>query len=140
MWDPPSQIGTGPVSPRDGDRPRAGPHGGAKSGPLEPPIRTTNRTSSRCHECAHRFTRALENRQEGCQIPIPASEAALRSGWTLENLIPHISQNPDGVRSPARVLARRLADLPRAPTRSCPPTIAWCGQCEDERSRTITIG
>jgi len=78
--------------------------------------------------------------RKDAKILIPAIEAALRSGWTLENLIPHISQNPDGVRSPARVLARRLADLPRAPTRSCPPTIAWCGQCEDERSRTITIG
>ncbi len=44
-----SQIGTAPVSQRDGARPRTRPHGGPKSGPLELPIRTTNRTSSRRH-------------------------------------------------------------------------------------------
>ena len=53
--------------------------------------------------------------RKDAEIWIPAIEAALASGWTLENLIPHISQNPDGVRSPARVLARRLADLPHPP-------------------------
>jgi len=42
-----------------------------------------------------------------------------------------------GVRNPVRVLARRLADLPDAPAGSR-PTVAWCGECEDERPRTIT--
>ncbi len=70
---------------------------------------------------------------------IPAIESALASGWTAENLIPHLSRNPGGVRNPARVLARRLADLPAAPTHTCPPSIAWCGECEDEHSHTITI-
>ncbi|MBV8350005.1 MAG: helix-turn-helix domain-containing protein [Mycolicibacterium sp.] len=69
---------------------------------------------------------------------LPAIEAALVSGWTIESLVTHLSRCPEGVRNPARVLARRLADLPGAPA-APRRTMAWCGECEDERSRTITV-
>ncbi len=89
---PRSRTGTGPVSPRTGTVPQRGPTGGAKSGHLEPPIRT--------HQLEPPFdaTRALAALTEpwriartDAKILIPAIEAALASGWTLENLIPHIS-------------------------------------------------
>jgi Helix-turn-helix domain len=69
---------------------------------------------------------------------VPAVEAALMSGWTANNLAAHLARDPRGVRSPARVLARRLADLPDA-IAGPRPTVKWCGDCEDERSRTITV-
>lgn len=70
---------------------------------------------------------------------VPGIEAALTSGWTPANLIQHLSRSPAGVRSPGRVLARRLADLPSPPTRPAPHAVPWCGECEDARSRTITV-
>ena len=69
---------------------------------------------------------------------MPAVEAALMSGWTANNLAAYLARDPRGVRSPARVLARRLADLPDAIAVPRPP-VKWCGECEDERSRTITV-
>jgi Helix-turn-helix domain len=69
---------------------------------------------------------------------VPAVEAALMSGWTANNLAAHLARDPRGVRSPARVLARRLADLPDAIAGSR-PSVKWCGECEDEQSRTITV-
>ena len=109
---------------RDGPRITAGrgtvperdPTGGPKSGPLEPPIRTTNRTSSRCHECARRFTRSLEGWPSGCRNPDTCHPSRASVGLDPRKPHPTLSHNLDGVRSPARVLARRLADLPRAPT------------------------
>jgi hypothetical protein len=69
----------------------------------------------------------------------PAVEYALACGWTSQTLKAHLSQRPDGVRFPAAVLARRLADLPTPPTPSLQRNTPWCGECEDEQSRTITI-
>ena len=51
---------------------------------------------------------------------VPAREAALAAGWTTETLAAHLSRQPEGVRSPARVLTRRLAELPKPPTPSHP--------------------
>ena len=107
--------------------------------PLNPPLEPPTEPAADATRVLAALPEPWRVGRKDAEILIPAIEAALASGWTLENLIPHISQNPDGVRSPARVLARRLADLPHPPPRSCPPTIAWCGECEDERSRTITI-
>lgn len=69
----------------------------------------------------------------------PAVEYALASGWTSQTLKAHLSRRPDGVRYPAAVLARRLAELPTPP--STPPRrkTPWCGDCEDEQFRTITV-
>jgi Helix-turn-helix domain len=68
----------------------------------------------------------------------PACRNALNSGWTIDSLVAHLSHNPDGVRYPARVLAHRLADLPEPRTPNHSP-LAWCGECEDPQSRTITV-
>ena len=68
----------------------------------------------------------------------PACTNALTSGWTADSLVAHLSRNPDGIRYPARVLARRLAELPEPPTARS-SAVAWCGECEDPQSRTITV-
>jgi hypothetical protein len=36
-------------------------------------------------------------------------------------------------------MARRLADLPEPPPVPRHSQVAWCGECEDDRSRTITV-
>ena len=69
----------------------------------------------------------------------PAVEYALASGWTSQTLKAHLSRRPDGVRYPAAVLARRLAVLPTPPSPSLRRKTPWCGECEDEQSRTITV-
>jgi hypothetical protein len=69
----------------------------------------------------------------------PAIERALASGWTAQSLKAHLSRSPEGVRYPAAVLARRLAELPTPPSSSLRRGISWCGECEDDQSRTITI-
>jgi hypothetical protein len=68
----------------------------------------------------------------------PALVDALASGWTPEGLVAHLSRNPDGIRYPARVLARRLLELPE-PLMAQASALAWCGECEDPQSRTITV-
>lgn len=69
----------------------------------------------------------------------PEVERALASGWTMPGLQAHLSQNPDGVRNAAAVLTRRLAELPQPPTGSNRSRAPWCGECGDDRSRTISI-
>ena len=69
----------------------------------------------------------------------PAVEYALASGWTSQSLKAHLSRRPDGGRYPAAVLARRLAELPTPPSTSLRRKTPWCGECEDEQSRTITV-
>ena len=110
-----------------------------KASPLNPPLEPPTEPASDATRMLGALPDPWRVGRKDAEILIPAVEAALASGWTLQTLIPHIAHKSGGVRSPARVLARRLADLPQAPPRSCPPTIAWCGGCEDERSRTITI-
>ena len=68
----------------------------------------------------------------------PALVDALVSGWTSDGLVAHLSRNPDGIRYPARVLARRLSELPELPMPRA-SALAWCGECEDPQSRTITV-
>jgi hypothetical protein len=69
----------------------------------------------------------------------PAVEYALASGWTSQTLKAHLSGRPDGVHYPAAVLARRLAVLPTPPSPSLRRKTPWCGECEDEQSRTISV-
>jgi len=127
-----------PQAPHRAPRPTAGPHGVPNRDPLNPPLEPPTEPASDATRMLGALPDPWRVGRKDAEILIPAVEAALASGWTLQTLIPHIAHKPGGVRSPARVLARRLADLPQAPPRSCPPTIAWCGGCEDERSRTIT--
>ena len=70
---------------------------------------------------------------------LPAIERALASGWTAQSLKAYLSRSPEGVRHPAAVLARRLAELPAPPSSSPRRGMPWCGECEDDQSRTITI-
>ena len=60
------------------------------------------------------------------------------AGWATETLAVHLSRQPEGVRYPARVLTRQLAELPEPPTPSH-RSVPWCGHCEDPQSRTITV-
>jgi hypothetical protein len=125
----PSQRGTGPVSERH-------PAGVPNRDPLNPPPEPPTQPD------AMSVLRAMPEpwRVGGsdAQRLMPAVEAALMSGWTANNLVAYLARDPRGVRSPARVLARRLADVPDAI--AVPrPTVEWCGECEDERSRTITV-
>lgn len=68
----------------------------------------------------------------------PALVDALAAGWPPDGLVAHLSRNPDGIRYPARVLARRLSELPKPPVAQA-LALAWCGECEDPQSRTITV-
>ena len=65
-------------------------------------------------------------------------ESAQAHGWPAAELTEHLVQNTSGVRKPVRVLASRLADLPRLRDLS-PATVPWCGECENPHSRTITV-
>lgn len=69
---------------------------------------------------------------------LPAIKSALARGWLASDLADHLIRNPNGARDPVRVLARRLNDAWPVPD---PPMTAvpWCGECEDEHSRTITV-
>jgi hypothetical protein len=69
----------------------------------------------------------------------PAVECTLASGWTSQSLKADLSRRPDGGRYPAAVLARRLAKLPTPPSPSLRRKTPWCGECEDEQFRTITV-
>jgi hypothetical protein len=126
-----SQRGTGPVSEGHGTR-------GAKSGPLDPPSETPTQSPSDAMSVLRAMPQPWWVGGKDARNLIRAIEAAVASGWTTENLTTHLSRSPAGVRNPVRVLARRLADLSDAPAESR-PTVAWCGECEDERSRTITV-
>lgn len=127
----PAQRGTGQVSER---HPTGVPNRDLLNPPSEPPSQPPADAAS--------VPRAMPQPSrvggKDARNLISAIEAALASGWTTENLTAHLSRSPGGVRNPVRVLARRLADLPDAPAGSC-PTVEWCGECEDERSRTITV-
>ena len=112
MWDPRSQIDTSLVSPRDGDHPTARPHGVPNRDPLKPPIEPPTEHAADATSALGPLPESWRVGGKDAEFLIPAFEAALASGWTLENLIPHISQNPGGVRSPARVLSRRLVLQP----------------------------
>lgn len=70
---------------------------------------------------------------------LPAIEAAFAAGWTSQTLVAHLSARPEGVRHPAAVLARRLAELPVPPAFPAGRKAPWCGECEDSLSRTITV-
>lgn len=62
----------------------------------------------------------------------PLVSAALATGWTKAALTAHLAANPDGVKSPAAVLAARLNDLPDPITSASEPADrpTWCGACD----------
>jgi hypothetical protein len=125
----PSQPWTGGVSNRD-------PTGVSNRAPLNP----TSEPSTEPCSGASAVIKALPwkiSERDASDLE-PAITVALVSGWTSNGLAAHLSRNPDGIRYPARVLARRLSELPEASTPHV-PSLTWCGECEDPQSRTITI-
>ncbi|OFJ50533.1 helix-turn-helix domain-containing protein [Mycolicibacterium grossiae] len=70
---------------------------------------------------------------------VPAIEAAFAAGWSSQTLVDHLASRPEGVRSPAAVLRRRLSELPAPPPFAPRGRTPWCGECEDPLSRTISI-
>ncbi|MCK0517317.1 helix-turn-helix domain-containing protein [Williamsia sp. DF01-3] len=134
---PPSRRHTGRVSERH-------PPGDPKRDPLNPSTETPSEPSTL--DDAERVFDALPapwtvGRADRRHLS-PAVFSALAAGWTVDELAKHLARNPNGVRYPVRVLVTRLADLPAPPGGLAPNGTAllpWCGECEDERSRTITV-
>lgn len=126
-----------PLAPHCSPRPNPGPHrpdstrhptGVPNRDPLKPPPEPPTQPDAR----------TLAGRRERCT----EAHACCRNGSDVrldgQQLGGISCARPQGVRSPARVLARRLADVPDA-IAGPRPTVEWCGECEDERSRTITV-
>jgi len=130
----------GPQAGRAGSRPETGgvhdldPPGVRRPDALNPPEESPSEPSCLLRSMPEPWR--LSGR-EATKLS-PAIERALGSGWTAQSLKAHLSRSPEGVRHPAAVLARRLADLPDAIAGSR-PSVKWCGECEDEQSRTITV-
>ena len=136
---------SGPPSPRArraGSHPRAGgtqdldPPGVQNPDPLNPPRESPSEPSPagmlRSMPDPWRLTE-----REAMKLS-PAIKRALASGWTSHTLKAYLSRRPEGVRCPAAVLARRLTELPTPPDASLRRK-PWCGGCEDEQSRTLTV-
>ena len=126
----PSQRGTGPVSER---HPTAVPNWDLLNPPSEPPTQPPADATS--------VLRAMPQPwRVGGRMP-ETSYLPLRLLWRQAGR-PRTSQ-PIFREAPAASETRcdsllLLADLSDAPAESR-PTVAWCGECEDERSRTITV-
>lgn len=67
----------------------------------------------------------------------PKVVEALAAGWSAERLAERLAANPDGVRSPAAVLASRLDELrqPRSTAQAATEAATWCGGCESPGHR-----
>lgn len=114
------------------------------------PVSATSQAPTRAHESAHQLDGGgeanavlsglgrewtLTSRQRNRLEPKVA--AALANGWNVRRLVAHLAANPDGVKSPAAVLAARLDDLPPAqPTGTATERRMWCGDC-DEATRHL---
>lgn len=114
------------------------PTGVSDRDPLNPPRESPSQPSAAAVSVLSALPQPWNLGGKEARNLLPAIETALASGWTTKKLAAYLSRNPDGIRYPARVLAWRLVDLPDAAP-SNHPLPAWCGECEDERSRTITI-
>ena len=127
----PSQGGTGTVSKRH-------PPGVPQRDHLNPPIESPSEASDAAAEILAAVTEAWKLGTREADSLLSAVESALAHGWPAVDLTEHLVQNPDGVRDPVRVLARRLTNL--AQLRDLRPlTVPWCGECEDTHSRTISV-
>jgi hypothetical protein len=134
---PGPQVGRGGSDPWTGGVQDLDPPRVQNPDPLNPPEETPSEPS---------LTILLQSMPEPWRLSgeeamelSPAVEYALASGWTLQTLKAYLSRRPDGVRYPAAVLARRLAVLRTPPSPSLRRKTPWCGECEDEQSRTITV-
>jgi len=128
---PPSHCGTGTVS-------EGNPPGVPQRDPLNPSIESPSEPSNATARILEAVTEAWTLGTREARSLQAAVESALAHGWPAAELTDHLIQNPNGVRDPVRVLARRLNDLPQLHDLH-PPTVPWCGECEDRHSRTITV-
>lgn len=83
-------------------------------------------------------TRFLTIRVDATDGPSPMSWKAI--DWVTETdcLAAPLSANSNGIRYPARILARRLAERPEPPTAS-QPAVPWCGKSNREGVSYIAI-
>ena len=127
----PSRIETGTVSKRH--PPRV-----PQRDPLNPSTESPSEPGDAAVLVLESVTRAWKLGTQDARSLRPAIESALARGWLAADLTDLLIRNPNGARDPVRVLARRLTDLGEPPD---PPitNVPWCGECEDARSRTITV-
>jgi helix-turn-helix protein len=117
---PQSRYGTGTVSKQH-------PPGGPQRDPLNPLTESPSKPSDAAAEVLVAIAEAWNLSIHEVLGLLSAVESALAEGWPTADLIDHLVQNPNGVREPVRVRDPRPASVP------------WCGECEDEHSRTITV-
>ena len=127
----PSRCDTGRVSKRH-------PTGVSQWDPLNPSTESPSEPSGTTAGILAAVTEAWKLSTSEARSLLSGIESALAHGWPAAELTEHLVQNTSGAREPVRVLARRLADLPRLRHPS-PATVPWCGECEDPHSRTITV-
>jgi len=127
----PSRIGTEPVSLRH-------PPGVPERGPLNPSVESPSEPGDAAALILEAVTRAWMLGTREASSLLPAVKSALAHGWHAAELTERLTRSRNGARDPVRVLARRLVDLGQPPS---PPAarVAWCGECEDAHSRTITV-
>ena len=127
-----------PQAPHPAPRSDLG-RGVPKRDPLNPPLEPPTEPAADATRVLAAFTGALEGWQEGCRNLDTRHRGCARVG--LDPRKPHPAHfteprwRPKPRTGPGSTPSRPTPPAPR----SCPPTIAWCGECEDERSRTITI-
>ena len=131
---PGPQAGRAGLSPETGGVQDLDPPGVRRPDPLNPPEESPSEPSSACCDPCQ----TLAAQRPGSDEALAGNSVRSASGWTAQSLMAHLSRSPEGVRYPAAVLARRLAELPRRRARRSERK-PWCGECEDEQSRTITV-
>lgn len=106
--------------------------------PLNPSTESPSEPGDAAVLVLESLTRAWKLGTHDARSLRPAIESALARGWLTADLTDLLIRNQNGARDPVRVLARRLTDLGQPPD---PPitNVPWCGECEDARSRTITV-
>lgn len=127
----PSRSRTATVSERH-------PPGVPQRDPLNPSIESPSEPSDVAAEILGTANEVWKLNSPEARSLHSAIESALAHGWRAADLTDHLIRNPNGARDPVRVLARRLTDLPQLRDPH-PPTVPWCGECEDAHSRTITV-
>jgi Helix-turn-helix domain len=127
----PSRCDTGRVSKRH-------PTGVSQWDPLNPSTESPSEPGGTTAGILAAVTEAWKLSTSEARSLLSGIESALAHGWPAAELTEHLVQNTCGAREPVRVVARRLADLPRLRDPS-PATVPWCGECEDPQSRTITV-
>ena len=102
---PPSRCETGTV-------PQRHTPGVPQRDPLNPATESPSEPSEAAAGILRAVAEAWKLSTRLAHSLLPAVESALARGWPAADLTDHLVQNTNGVRHPARVLARRLTDPP----------------------------